>query len=178
MTQPKSPFRHFNSSPEIIRLVVMIYVKHPLLLRNVEDRLSERGIGICCGDVLESLVTKSRHKAAALNFIKKVMKRHRSPEVIVTDDLSSYAAALREVGTLGKQVKGRRLDNRVENSHPPLRRRERAMLRFRRMKTLQKFTSVHASVHNPFQQNRHLNTRQNDKDRRSAALAEWKSLLA
>ncbi len=42
-----SPFRYFNSSPEVIRLVVMMYVKYPLSLRNVEDLLAERGIDIC-----------------------------------------------------------------------------------------------------------------------------------
>jgi putative transposase len=128
--------------------------------------------------MLESYVTKSRDKGAALKFIKKAMKRHRSPAVIVTDGLKSYPAAFREIGALENRVKGRRLNNRVENSHLPFRRRERAMLRFRRMKTLQKFASVHGSVHNPFNQDRHLNTRKNYKDLRSAALAEWKLLMA
>ena len=130
------------------------------------------------GEVLESYVTKTRDKVAALKFIKKAMKRHRSPEVIVTDGLKSYPAALREVRALKNRVKGRRLNNRVENSHLPFRRRARAMLRFQRIKTLQKFASVHGSVHNPFNQGRHLNTRQNDKDLGSAALAEWKLLMA
>jgi putative transposase len=88
------------------------------------------------------------------------------------------AGAMREVGALGKPVKGRRLNKMVENSHLPFLRREPAMLRFRRMKTLQKFASVHGSVHNHFNQDRHLNTRQNYKDLGSAALAEWNSLLA
>ena len=124
------------------------------------------------GEVLESYVTKTRDKGAALKFIKKAMKRHRSPELIVTDGLKSYPAALREIGAIGKQVKGRRLNNRVENSHLPFRRRERAMLRFRRMKTLQNFASVHGSAYNPFNQDRHLNTRQQSKDLRYAAMAE------
>jgi len=106
------------------------------------------------------------------------MKRHRSPEVIVTDGLKSYPAAFREIGALEKRVKGRRLNNRVENSYLPFRRRERAMRRFQRLKTLKKFALVHASVHNHYNQDRHLNTRQNDKDLRSAALAEWKLLMA
>ena len=129
-------------------------------------------------EVLKSYVTKTRDKAAALKFIKKAMKQHRSPEVIVTDGLKSCSAALREVGAIGKQVKGRRLNNRVENSHLPFRRREQAMLRFRRIKTLQKFASVHCSVHNHFNQDRHLNTRQSHRYLRSAAPAEWRSLLA
>jgi putative transposase len=44
--QPANPFRYFNSSPEVIRLAVLLYVKYPLSLRNVEDLLTERGIDI------------------------------------------------------------------------------------------------------------------------------------
>src|ERR1035438_8929890 len=44
---PPDPFRWFDSSPEVIRLVVMMYVRYPLSLRNVEDLLAERGIDIC-----------------------------------------------------------------------------------------------------------------------------------
>ena len=71
---------------------------------------------------------------------------------------------------------GGRLNNRAENSHQPLRRRERAMQRFRSLKTLQKFSSVHAQVHNQFNQERHLVTRQVYKQRRLIALAEWRAL--
>ena len=73
---------------------------------------------------------------------------------------------------------GRWANNRVENSHLPFRRRERAKLRFRRMKTLQKFASVHANVHNHINQERHLVDRQTYKDRRSAALAEWQAVMS
>jgi putative transposase len=102
------------------------------------------------GEVLESYVTVERDKAAALKFIKKAMKRHGQPKTIVTDGLRSYCAALKEIGNAERREVGRWLNNRAENSHQPLRRRERAMLRFRRMKTLQKFASVHGSVHNHF----------------------------
>ena len=233
--KPPSPFRCFNSSPEVIRLVVMMYVKYPLSLRNVEDLLFERGIDICHetvrlwwnrfgpmfaaeirrkrvdrmrahthwrwhldevyvkingemrylwravdheGEVLESFVTVTRDKAAAVKFIKKAMKRHGRTGAIVTDGLRSYAAALKEIGAAGLQEAGRWKNNRVENSHLPFRRRERAMERFRRMKTLQKFCSVHASVHNHFNQERHLISRDQYRERRSAALAEWRSVLA
>jgi putative transposase len=234
MTQAKKPFRYFDSSPEVIRLVVMMYVRYPLSLRNVEDLLFERGIDICHetvrlwwnrfgpmfageirrrrvqhmraythwrwhldevyvkingemrylwravdheGEVLESFVTKDRDKAAALKFIKKAMKRHGRPGAIVTDGLRSYGAALKEIGAADRQETGRWLNNRVENSHLPFRRRERAMLRFRRMKTLQKFASVHGSVHNHFYQERHLVSREIYKERRSAALAEWRAVM-
>jgi putative transposase len=66
----------------------------------------------------------------------------------------------------------------VENSHLPFRRRERAMLRFRQMKSLQKFASFHASLHNHFATERHLVDRQTFKQTHSAALAEWQSLAA
>jgi len=231
----KNPFRYFDSSPEVIRLVVMMYVRFPLSLRNVEDLLAERGIDICHetvrlwwnrfgpmfaaeirrrrvdhmraytpwrwhldevfvkingeihylwravdheGEVLESFVTKRRDKAAALKFIRKAMKRHGKPRTIVTDRLRSYGAAMREIGNADRQQTGRRLNNRAENSHLPIRRRERAMLRFREMKTLQKFSAVHAAFHNHFNQDRHLISRDDYKDRHSAALAEWKTLAA
>ena len=85
---------------------------------------------------------------------------------------------MKEIGNAKCQEVGRWLNNRAENSHQPFRRRERAMLRFRRMKTLQKFASVHASVHNLFNQERHLVSREIYKQRRSAALAEWRSVMA
>lgn len=230
---PSSPFRYFNSSPVIIRLVVMMYVRFPLSLRNVEDLLAERGIDICHetvrtwwnrfgplfaaeikrqrinrmrayrnwrwhvdevfvkingethylwravdheGELLESYVTKRRDKNAALKFLRKALRRHGQAEAIVTDGLKSYPAAMRELGNLDRREMGRWLNNRVENSHLPLRRRERAMLRFRQMKTLQKFASVHANVHNHFNAERHLVDRETYKTFRSAALAEWQAL--
>lgn len=233
--KPASPFRYFHSSPELIREVVMLYVRFPLSLRNVEDLLFERGYDLCHetvrlwwnrfgplfaadirrrrvsrmrgfrqwrwhldemyvklngemvylwravdheGEILESYVTRKRDKSAALAFMKKALKRHGKPETIVTDGLRSYPAAMRDLGNLDRREMGRWMNNRVENSHLPFRRRERAMLRFRQMKTLQKFASVHASVHNHFSQERHLVDRQTYKLRRSAALAEWQSLMA
>jgi putative transposase len=97
----------------------------------------------------------------------------------VTKGLGAYSAAMKEVGNADRQEEvGGRLNNRAENSRQPFRRRERAMQRFRTMKTLQKFSSVHAQVHNHFNQERHLVTRQIYKQRRSAALAEWRALAA
>ena len=120
----------------------------------------------------------TRDKAAALKFIKRAMKRHGKAEVITTDGLRSYKAAMKEIGNQDLQQIGRWANNRAENSHQPFRRRERAMLRFRRMKTLQKFASVHGSVHNHFNQERHLISREHYKERRSAALAEWRAVMS
>ena len=102
------------------------------------------------GDVLESYVTRKRDKSAALKFLKKALKRHGRAATIVTDGLRSYSAAMRQLGNLDRREMGRWLNNRVENSHLLFRRREQAMPRFRRMKSLQKFVSVHASLHNHF----------------------------
>ena len=113
-----------------------------------------------------------------MRFIKKALKRHWQPEAVVTDGLRSYPAAKRDLGNLDRREMGRWLNNRAENSHLPFRRRERAMLRFRQMKSLQKFASVHASLHNHFNSERHLVDRLTYKLRRSAALAEWQSLMA
>ena len=232
--EPPSPLRYFNSSPEVIRLVVMRYVKYPLSLRNVEDLLAERGIDICRetvhfwwnrfgplfaaeirrrrvdrvrhvtqwrwhldevyvkiggemhylwravdheGEVLESYATKTLDTAAALSFLKRMMKRHGRPRTIVTDRLRSYDAALNELGNTDTQECGRWLNNSAENSHRPFRQRERAMLRFRQMHTLQKFSSVHASVHNHFNHERHLVSREDYKAQRSAAFAEWRTVM-
>ena len=130
------------------------------------------------GEVLEAVVTAKRDKAAALKFLKRIMKKYGRPLSVVTDGFCSYPAAMKEIGNADRQEAGRRLNNRAENSHQPFRRRERAMQRFRSMKTLQKFSSVHAQLHNHFNQERHLVTRQVYKQRRSAALAEWRALAA
>ena len=183
-----NPFRYFKTSPEIISLAVMTYVRFPLSLRNVEDLLHEREIDlshetICYwwnrfgplfareirkkrihpspnysnwkwhldevfvkingqthyrwravdheGEVLDAFVSKRRDRKAALNFLKKIIKRYGKPKSIVTDKLSSYRAALRNINMAKSQETGRWINNRAENSHLPFRRREHAMLKFR-----------------------------------------------
>ena len=231
----KNPFRYFKTSPEIIRLAVMMYIRFPLSLRQVEDLLNERGIDISYetvrawwnrfgplfaaeirrrrsasmrthiqwrwhldevfvringdtyylwravdheGEVLEVFVTKKRDYKAALRFLRKAMKRYGRPVAIVTDKLRSYHAAMQVIGNAERQETGRWFNNRAENSHQPFRRRERAMAKFRSAKSLQKFASIHASVHNHFNQERHLYSRENFKLNRFAALAEWRHLAA
>ena len=212
-----NPFRYFNSSPEVIRLAVMMYIRYPLSLRQVEDILFERGIDVCHetvrygwnrfgpvfaveirkhrvhhrsylnwrwhldevfvrvngeihylwravdheGKVLEAFATKQRDRKAALRFLKRAIKRYGRPKVIVTDRLKSYRAAMNVIGNAAAQTCGQWLNNRAENSHQPFRRREGAMARFRDIKTLQKFAAAHASIHNHFNQERHLYNREN-----------------
>ena len=216
-------------------MVVMMYVRFPLSLRNVEDLLFELGIDICHetvrlwwnrfgplfaadirrqrvdrmrgfrhwrwhldgvfvringvrhylwravdheGEILESFVTKKGDKSAALMFLKQAFRRHGQPGAAATDGLRSYPPAMRELGNLDRREMGRWKNNRAENSHLPFRRRERAMVRFRQMKTLQKFASVHASIHNHFNHERHLVDGQTYKARRAVALAECQLLAA
>jgi putative transposase len=87
-------------------------------------------------------------------------------------------AAMKVIGNASRQDTGRWRNNRAENSHLPFRRREHAMLRFRRMQSLQKFASVHASIYNHFNQQRHLYSRDNFKLNRTTALSEWKQLCS
>ena len=218
----------------MIRFAVMLYVRYPLSLRQVEDLLFERGIEICYetvrygwnrfgpmfapeirkrridhrsysqwhwhldevfvwvngeirylwravdheGEVLEVFATKRRGRKAALRFLKRAMKRYGRPKVIVTDRLKSYRAAMNVIGNAAAQTCGQWLNNRVENSCQPFRRREGAMAKFGDLKTLQTFASVHASIHNHFNRRRHLNRRGMFKQDRAAALAEWRQLAA
>ena len=230
----RNPFKYFKTSPEIIRLAVMTYIRFPLSLRNVEDLLHERGIGITHetvrfwwnrfrpmmaraikkrrsqqfrqvtqwrwhldevfvkingqshylrraighkGEVLESYVTKTRDKASALKFLKNALKHYGRPKEVVTDRLRSYGAAMREIGNADRQVLGHHENNQAENSHLPFRRRERAMARFRRTRSLQKFAAAHASVHHYFNHKRSLERRSRFKDLRDAALIERRELL-
>ena len=106
------------------------------------------------------------------------MKKHGRADVFVTDKLRSYGAALRDVGMVDRQETGRGENNRAENSDLPFRRRERAMLRFRRLRTLQTFASARALVRNHFPSERRLQNRNTFKQIRAAALAEWRCLLA
>ena len=87
-------------------------------------------------------------------------------------------AAMKVLGNPERQECGRWFNNRAENSHQPFRRREGAMARFRDIKALQKFAAVHASYHNHFNHQRHLNGRHIFKRHPADALAEWRQLAA
>ena len=130
------------------------------------------------GEILEAFVTKRRDRKAALKFLKKTMKKYGNPKVIVTDKLRSYGTAMKVIGNQTPQESGRWLNNRAENSHQPFRRRERAMIKFRSTKSLQKFSAIHSSVHNHFNQERHLNSHKTFNLNRETARAEWRLLAA
>ena len=107
--------------------------------------------------------SKKRDKSAPLRFLKKPLKRYGEAEAIFTDGLRFYPAAMSEIGNFDRRKVSCWLNNRAENSHLPFRRREHAMSRFRRMKSLQTSVSVHASLHNNFNCERHLIVRQTNK---------------
>jgi putative transposase len=106
------------------------------------------------------------------------MRKHGQPKEILTDRLRYFGAAMCDRRCKERHHTGRWANNRAENSHLPFRRRERTMLRFRRIRSLQKFAAVHASVSDHFNQNCSLASRDILKQNRTAALAEWRSLLA
>ena len=128
--------------------------------------------------MLESYVSKRRDRKMALKFLLKAMKRYGSPHMIITDKQRSYGAAMKQIGNHQRHQTTRWLNNRAENSHQPFRRRERAMLGFKQMCTLQKFVSVHSSIYNHFNLERHLISRKNFKRNRATALNEWRHLCA
>jgi len=129
------------------------------------------------GEVLECFVTRKRDKLAALRFLKKAMRRYGPPQMVVTDKLRSYGAAMRDIGNQSLQNTEQYANNRAEYSHRPFRRREYAMTRFRRTSALQKFVSTHASIYNHFNHQRHLESRIRFKAMRDASLIEWRELV-
>jgi putative transposase len=177
----QNPSRYFNSSPEIIRLTVMMCIRYPLSLRQVEDLLFERGIDLCHKTV--RLWWNRFGPMFTAEIRKRRVQRHSYSnwrwhlgKVFVTDRLGSYPAAMTVIGNAANQEFGRWLNNRAENSRQPFRRREKAMAKFRATKTLEKYSSVHTSLHNHF--NRHRTRRDAFKKARAAALAEWRQLAA
>lgn len=131
------------------------------------------------GEVLEILAQPRRDKAAALRLLRKLLRRLAFvPAVIITDKLRSYGAALREIGFSGLHERGLRANNRAENSHQPLRRRERKMQGFKSAKSAQRVVSVHAAVYNTFNAQRHLVSRPTHRQFRTAAQNSWSDATA
>ena len=113
------------------------------------------------GEVLDVLVQSKRNKHAALKLMRKLLKKYAFvPERLVTDDLRSYSAAVRDLGIERRHERGRWKNNRAENSHQPTRRRERKMQRFKSAGSAQKFLSSHAAVYNAFNLQRNLTSAQ------------------
>ena len=150
-------------------MVVRIGGRHMYLWRAVDSE----------GEVLDMLVLRRRDKSAALRLLRKLLKREGFvPRTIVTDKLRSYAAALRDLRFAGHHEQGQRANNRAENSHLPIRRRERKMQRFKSAKSAQRFLFVNAAIYNTFNLQRHLISRSTLRQFRTEAMSVWHRVTA
>ena len=131
------------------------------------------------GEVLDILVQSRRNKKAALKLMRKLLKKQGyAPNKVVTDKLPSYGAALRDLNMTGKHVTGGRSNNRAENSHLPVRQRERRMQGFKSSGSAQRFLSTHAAIYNTFNVQRHLITRKTMRQFRGDAMNTWRTVTA
>ena len=151
-------------------MVVRINGKRMFMWRAVDDE----------GEVLDVLVQKRRNKRAALRLLRKLLKRQGYvPDRFVTDGLLSYGAALEILGCRRRHRPGRLRDNnRAENSHLSVRRRERKMQRFKSQGQAQRFVSIHGSIYNLFNVQRHLISRCTLRTFRATAMDGWAAASA
>src|SRR5215204_371307 len=131
------------------------------------------------GEVLDLLVQPKRDTAAALRLMRKLLKKQGyAPDELVTDKLGSYGAARRELCLSCRHEQGLRKNNRAENSHQPVRRRERKQQRFKSAGSAQRFLSIHDTVHNTFNLQRHLVSRRTLRTFRTEAAQAWQIATA
>jgi putative transposase len=155
--------------PRATRLVVRIAGKRMYLWRAVDHE----------GEVLDMPVQRQRDTRAALKLIRKLLKKQGFvPKLLVTDKLRSYASAFRRLRLTGPHEQGVRRNNRAENSQQPVRRRERKMQRFKSARSAQRFLSMHATVRNTFNVQRHRVSRSTLRTFRAEAASEWQNAVA
>jgi transposase-like protein len=131
------------------------------------------------GEVLDMLVQSRRDSRAALRLMRKLLRKQGFvPKLLVTDKLRSYGSAFRQLQLTCLHEQGLRKNNRAENSHQPVRRRERKMQRFKSARSAQRFLSMHAAVHNTFNLQRHLVSRSTLRIFRAEATSEWRNAVA
>ncbi|KIC55980.1 transposase [Brevundimonas nasdae] len=132
------------------------------------------------GEVLDLVVQRRRDTEAALRLLGRLLRNQSvEPERITTDGLASYGAALRELGLTQVHRPGRlRENNRVENSHLPIRRRERQHQGFKSQASAQRFLTTHAAIYNTFNIQRHLISRPTLRRFRAEANAAWAAAVA
>jgi transposase-like protein len=131
------------------------------------------------GEVLDVLIQSRRNRTAALKLMRKLLKKYAFvPDRLVTDDLRSYAAAVRDLGLAGCHDRGRWRNNRAENSHQPTRRREGKMQGFKSAGSAQRFLSAHAAIQNTFYVQRHLTSATTHRAFRATAMNTWREAVA
>ncbi len=158
-----------SSQWHLDEMVAVIGGRRVYLWRAVDDE----------GEVLDILVQKRRDKAAAVKLMRKLLKKQGfAPSVLVTDKLRSYSAAKAEIGLTAHHEQGLRKNNRAENSHQPVRRRERKLQRFKSPGSAQRFLSAHSTVYNTFNVQRHLISRRTLRVFRADAMEQWRAAAA
>src|SRR5208282_94996 len=131
------------------------------------------------GEILDILVQRRRDQRAALKLMRQLLRKHGfAPRLVVTDKLRSYGAAFQDLHLTCSHEQGLRKNNRAENSHQVVRRRERKMQRFKSAASAQRFLSMHAAVHNTFNHQRHLISRSTLRIFRAEAAAQWLDAVA
>jgi putative transposase len=143
------------------------------------EGLNDKSIALSASDPFRIVVQRRRDKRAALRLMRQLLKRQGfAPKLLVTDKLRSYGSAFRHLRLTCTHEQGLRSNNRAENSHQVVRRRERKMQRFKSARSAQRFLSVHAAVHNNFNTQRHLVSRSTLRNLRDEANAQWHDAVA
>src|SRR5205807_9722891 len=131
------------------------------------------------GEILDVLVQRRRDKRAALRLMSKLLRKQGfAPRTVVTDKLRSYRAAFNDLHLTCRHEQGLGMNNRAENSHQTVRRRERKMQRFKSAGSAQRFLSMHPAAHNNFYLQRHLISRSTLRIFRAEAAAQWHDAVA
>ena len=126
------------------------------------------------GEVLDFLVQRRRDTQAAKKLMVKLLKKHGfAPSRVVTDRLRSYPAAFRAIGLTAEHDRGLRANNRAENSHQPIRRRERKLQRFKSPGSAQRFLAIYAATFNAFTHQRPFLRRPHFKELRAGSFRTW-----
>jgi putative transposase len=147
-------------------MVIVIRKKRHWLWRAVDNE----------GEVLEFLVQSKRNAKAAKRLVRKLLKKQGwAPSRMITDKLRSYPVAFKSIGLTAEHIDNKRSNNRAENSHQPVRRRERKMQRFKSPGSAQRFLNIHSAVYNTFYVQRHLKNRTRFKSLRAEAFGVWES---
>ncbi len=126
------------------------------------------------GEVLDFLVQKRCPAKAARKLMKQLPEKPGfAPSRVVTDKLRSYPSAFRAMGLAAEHDRGLRANNRAENSHQPVRRRERKRQRFKLPGSAQRFLNIHSATYNTFHHQRHLLKRPMYKELRTISFDAW-----
>jgi putative transposase len=161
--------RHSRPTPSdhwhLDEMVIVIRGKKYWLWRAVDNE----------GEVLDFLVQPRRNAKAAIKLLRKLLRKQGViPTRIVTDKLRSYHVAIKSIGLTAEHIDNKRANNRAENSHQPVRRRERKMQRFKSPGSAQYFLNIQSATYNNFYLQRHLLNRTAFKHYRAESFDVWK----